>query len=267
MYLLSFADILDLPDYVVAILFFGPLLIGLFIYFYGTRHSRTWKKGIFPPKLKFNEDNLLEAYLSLGALMILLDYKSSKGKTQYINEYFNRYFPKSNYNFGDSLLFSMRYPIKVETVCAWFNQHLTEEGKKAQVIYFLTGLAMLNGKLGQQEKKYLIRINELLHLKESNLNRIIATYEAYHKMRAEQKEPEIRKRVDLSSEYKRTLGVPENASYEEIKKAYKKLVKLHHPDVFVGASEAEKKLAADQFVQIHHAYEKLMQEYKKTSQT
>lgn len=267
MYLLSFADILDLPDYVVALLFFGPLIIGLFIYFYGTRHARTWKKGIFPPKLKFNEDNLLEAYLSLGALMILLDYKGSKGKTQYINEYFNRYFPRSNYNFGDSLLFSMRYPIKIETVCNWFNQHLQEEGKKAQVIYFLTGLAMLDGKLSERELKYLYRINELLKLNEANLKRIIATYEAYHKMRAEQKEPEVRKRVDLSLEYKRTLGVPENASFEEIKSAYKKLVKLHHPDVFADASEAEKKLAEDQFIQIRHAYEKLMAMYKKTSQT
>ena len=265
MYSLSFDDILELPDYLVAILFFGPLIIGLTIYLYGTRHARSWKKGIYPPKLKFTEDNLLEAYLALGALMILLDYQSSKGKTQYINEYFNRYFPRSNYNFGDSLLFSMRYPIKIETVCYWFNLHLKEEGKKAQVIYFLTGLAMLDGKLSPRERNYLGRINELLNLNESNLNRIIATYEAYHKMRAEQQKPEVRKRNDLTSEYKRTLGVSENASFEEIKSAYKKLVKIHHPDVFVGASEAEKKLAADQFVQIHHAYQKLMEAFKKSS--
>ena len=54
----------ELPVAVVAVIAFGPILLGLGIYFYATRHRRLWKRGIFPPKLKFTQDNLLEAYLA-----------------------------------------------------------------------------------------------------------------------------------------------------------------------------------------------------------
>ncbi len=253
---LSFDDILELPDYVVGIFFFTPIVIGLAVYFYGTRYARTWKKGIFPPKLKFNEDNLLEAYLALGARMILLDYSNSKGITKYINEYFKRYFPKSNYNFADSLVFSMKHPIQVETVCSWLEHHLKDEGSRAQVIYFLTGMVIHEGKLQKKELQFLLVINELLGLDKKNLERIIATYSSYQETR---KKEEQRKRdldrTELISQYKRVLGVSLDANEEQIRKAYKKLVKLHHPDVFANSSKAQQKLAEEQFIKIRAAYE------------
>lgn len=255
---LSLNDVLELPDYLVAILFFTPILVGLIIYLYGTRHARTWKKGIYPPNLKFSEDNLLEAYLSLGARMMLLDYQGSKGKTKYINEYFKRYFPKANYNFGDSLLFSMKYPIQVETVCSWLKKNLQEEGERSQVIYFLAGMVVQEGKLSKRELQFLYVINEQLELDRKNLERIIATYQNYK--RASDEDQKSRKKVsniDLKAHYKEVLGLPSNATDEEIKKAYKKLVKLHHPDVFANASAAQKKLAEEQFIKIQAAYEYL----------
>ena len=256
---LSLNDVLELPDYLVAILFFTPIVVGLIIYLYGTRHARSWKKGIYPPNLKFTEDNLLEAYLSLGARMMLLDYHGSKGKTKYINEYFKRYFPKANYNFGDSLIFSMKYPIKVETVCAWLKKHLQEEGECSQVIYFLTGMVVHEGKVNKRELQFLLVINELLGLYVKNLERIIATYSSYQRAwDSEKSKKQESSRIDLTEQYKRVLGIEINASDEEIKKAYKRLVKLHHPDVFINASDAQKKLAEEQFIKIQTAYEYLI---------
>lgn len=259
MFPLALDDILELPDYVVGLFFFTPIVIGLFIYFYGTRHVRSWKKGIYPPKLKFSEDNLLEAYLSLGARMILLEYANSKGKSHYINEYFKRYFPKANYNFGDSLLFSMRHPIKVETVCDWLNEHLVDEGARAQVVYFLTGMVVHEGKVNKKELQFLMVINKLLGLNEKNLDRIIATYSSYQ--RTWEKEKSRKKevpKVNLREQYKKVLGLSTDVTKDEIKKAYRKLVKLHHPDVFANASDAQKKLAEEQFIEIQTAYEYLM---------
>ena len=51
------------------------------------------------------------------------------------------------------------------------------------------------------------------------------------------------------------LGVPKNASQEEIKKAYRKLAKQYHPDKYVGNPLAD--LAAEKFKEINEAYDAL----------
>ncbi len=252
-------QIRDLPDVVVAIIFFTPIVGGLIWYLYKTRHARSWRKGILPPKLKFNQDNLLEVYLSVGARMILLDYQHYKGKTQYINQYFNRYFRESNYNFADSLVFSMQHPIKVESACTWLNEHLKEEGERAQVIYFLAGLALLDGTIRKQELAFLTLMNRELGLDDANLRRIIAIYESYHQSRQEEAKKTSRRRpsIDRLAGYRTILGISTSANQEEIKKAYRKLVKQHHPDAFANASEAQRRMAEAKFIQIQEAYEAL----------
>ncbi len=51
------------------------------------------------------------------------------------------------------------------------------------------------------------------------------------------------------------LGVPKNATQDEIKAAYRKLAKQYHPDKYVGNPLAD--LAAEKFKEIGEAYETL----------
>lgn len=51
------------------------------------------------------------------------------------------------------------------------------------------------------------------------------------------------------------LGVPKNATQDEIKAAYRKLAKQYHPDKYVGNPLAD--LAAEKFKEINQAYETL----------
>ena len=94
--LLNFEPVAELPNWLVILLFGVPFVGGLTLYIYKTRHARSWRKGIFPPTLKPTEDNYLEAYLALGAKLMLINYQESKEKIQFINHYFNRYFTKAN---------------------------------------------------------------------------------------------------------------------------------------------------------------------------
>ena len=56
----------------------------------------------------------------------------------------------------------------------------------------------------------------------------------------------------------KVLGLPEGATAEEIKKAYRKLALQFHPDrVSATATEAEKKAANDKFIEIQKAYDYL----------
>ncbi len=51
------------------------------------------------------------------------------------------------------------------------------------------------------------------------------------------------------------LGVPKNATQDEIKAAYRKLAKQYHPDKYVGNPLAD--LASEKFKEINEAYETL----------
>lgn len=249
-------DIKSIPTWVAILATFGPLTIGIGIFLYKTRHTRSWRKGKFPQKIPFNQGNLLEAYLSLGARMILYNSGETSSKVQFISLYFQRYFTIANYNFGDSLVFSLQHPIQIDTVTTWLKQHLEEEGQRSQVIYFLTGLALTRGKIGSREFAFLSKVNELLDLSPIHLDRVIAIYASYQqRKKTEEKKQSTGKAQSSSKLYRTILDVPENADFTTIKKAYRKLVKLHHPDVFVNASEAQQKLAEEKFVEIQKAYE------------
>ena len=56
------------------------------------------------------------------------------------------------------------------------------------------------------------------------------------------------------------LGVPRNATQDQIKKAYRDLARKHHPDMNQGDKESEEK-----FKEIQHAYETLSDSEKKKS--
>ncbi len=253
----------DFPTWVVALAFFGPLGGALFLYFYKTRHARLWRKGIYPPKLKLTEDNLLEAYLALGSLLILLDYQRSKDKTRFINEYFRRYFKNANYNFGDSLLFSLRHPMQIDSVSEWLRNNLHTEGERAQVIYFLTGLGMLDGTLSSRELHFLEVMNSKLELPTSNLERIISIFRNYRTSRDENESRAKKQKPSLDQEkrYRQILHLKETPSEEMLKQTYRKLVKQHHPDRFSQASEAQQLIAKEKFQQIQEAYEYFKQRF------
>lgn len=62
-------------------------------------------------------------------------------------------------------------------------------------------------------------------------------------------------------DYYETLGVDRNASDDELKKAYRKLARQHHPDLHSG--EQQKKSAEEKFKEINEAYETLSDQEKR----
>jgi molecular chaperone DnaJ len=62
-------------------------------------------------------------------------------------------------------------------------------------------------------------------------------------------------------DYYETLGVDRNASDEELKKAYRKLARQHHPDLQTG--DQQKKTSEEKFKEVNEAYEVLSDQTKR----
>ena len=63
------------------------------------------------------------------------------------------------------------------------------------------------------------------------------------------------------SKYYDILGVSKGAGKDEIKRAYRELVKQHHPDKFTNASASEKEYHENKLKEINEAYEKLSKDF------
>ena len=248
-----------------------PLFVGsvftivfLFIFFFLTiflvyqRVQREkWKKGLFPSGLKYNSDNLLKAYISLSGLLIRINPEESNIKFHYAVDYFKKRFPNSDLDFKFLLRFSLRFPIKSYTVCSWLNVHLhNKDAHRLQIIYFLTGLAMVDQTIKVSEYKLLLNLVHYLGVKEADFHSIVAMY--LNSERHTNKESNNNSRIDYQKKkYLKILGVKEGSSFEDIKKSYRLLVMKYHPDKFEKEGQDQIEIAKNRFITIQQAYEYL----------
>lgn len=218
------------------------------------RNDRDWDEGLFESEGGHgnSEDPLLEAYISLGALMIRNDRSAYSDKIMYLNSYFAQKFPHSHYHFGRSFTESLKNPIRPRTISRWLKRKLPQRKERMQIMYFLAGLSTVDGSMNNREVELLREMNHLLDLSPKDFESIIAMYTQRKERWSSNNPPRRVSAVELAS---KIIGVSVHASQDEIKKAYRNLVKLHHPDRFATDSVEQQKIAKQRFIEVQKAYE------------
>ncbi len=240
------------------------IVLGVILYYQRSKFRlKKVQNGVFRQNLPLNRDSLFEAYLCLAAVMIQKERQDAGKKHLYIKKFLLTYFNDSYYNFSETISgYYKSEPIQPSSVAEWINKYVTDYGKRTQVVYFLAGISMVDGEIVAIEMAFLKEITRLLHIKEEDLESILNTF-SYYDFKKKQKHTTNGQSFTssiLDSAFK-MLNLNNGATIDEVKSAYRKLAKIHHPDLFSTENEGQQKIAHERFVQINEAYELVLKSF------
>lgn len=131
--------------------------------------------------------------------------------------------------------------ISTRQVCLQIKQNMTH-ASRLQLMHFLFGVAKADGTVTQIEMSKIHTIAGYLNIGDYDFNSIKAMF--YN---------------EVDSAYK-ILEIKKSATNNEVKKAYRKMVKKYHPDKLRNLGPEHMKGAEDKFRQVQHAYEHIQKE-------
>jgi len=193
--------------------------------------------------------------------IILIDGKVSKQETEYVNKFlFREYGKRKQKKFAGVIADYIKNGYNFDLAVRRVNNKC-DMSSKLQLLHFLIKVAIVDGYLTDTEYAALSKITQKFNLTYHQLNSILAMYKyTSEKAQREQKKSESKKTTQGSYALKRALMILEldvSASDDQIKKSYRKLVNLHHPDKVLHLDAVQKKSSKEKFLKISEAYELL----------
>lgn len=145
------------------------------------------------------------------------------------------------------------------------NFNLDSQTAIARLTFFLN-LAYIDGEFLAEERAVIQDIANGFGIDNDVLNRVIYRFENFYSSRNEQ-----RSRYENKADYNQSRGaknpyevleISSSASFNEIKKRYRELVKKYHPDILMGQGESEAVIekSTKKLQEINEAYEIIKKE-------
>ncbi|NRA42191.1 MAG: co-chaperone DjlA [Pseudomonadales bacterium] len=144
----------------------------------------------------------------------------------------------------------------VDQCLAEFKQHCGQTKSLNQALLsYLIVLAMADGVLDQAEQALLIHVAQQLGFSQQEFNQLMAMIGAQNQFAGDNAQ-----QAPIEQAYA-ALGVSENATDKEVKRAYRKLISKYHPDKLMGQGLPEDmiKEATERSQEIRTAYERIQQ--------
>lgn len=202
-----------------------------------SKNSINIRTGSYSIKPEIFELNLL----ALSAMIIKADGKIQQKELNFVRNFFISQYGKDR---ADAIFRSFNTEIKkdvqhMDELTSVFVQQTRYE-TRLQILHFLFGIANADGSISDSELQKLSQIASGLRLRMPDFESIKAMF------------------VKNTNNAYKILEVEPNASENEIKAAYRKMVKKYHPDKLRGQDPAMIKGAEEKFREVQKAYETLM---------
>jgi len=217
--------------------------------------SKNKPDGDSPKGFLKNEQDHLKHILALSAFIIKADKKDGAREIAFVENQLRKNFSAEFVPVAMShLRAELRRSSDIKAHTVELALHL-DNSAKIQLMNFLVSICAADCIMSHPERQVLFEISAQLEFSTNTLNAILGRYN----FRAEQsgqkqQQPKVAVPSVLDNAYK-VLQIPANSSHEEIKRAYKKLAVLHHPDKSAHLGEQVQKNAAEKFKSIAGAYD------------
>jgi|GEM_PF-1916151 len=236
---------------VLVALIFGSFLV------YNVFNKLYWEKGVFPPFTLNRRVNQYEAIINISANILLCDRSNYREKQQYLAAFMKKKFPDIGGGISDSLKYSLATPVTTASVSSWLNKH-TPETNRLELLHFFFSLASVDDTIGRRETEILKLFCVNMKIAPAVLSDLITNQRRRKAERITEERRYVKKESPSGYRAEKAaaiLGVVINCSPEEIKRAYRKLAMIYHPDKFQNESEKVREDAHAKFVEIQQAYE------------
>ncbi len=175
--------------------------------------------------------------MALSAAVMKADDKVLKVELNYVKSFFQQQFgPQFNADHLQILKKNLESEIPLSQICQDTRYRTTLE-VRMQIIHYLFGIANSDKNVSPSELNVITNIAMMLGIPQMEFESIKNMF--YR---------------NTDSDYK-VLGVTENATDDEIKKAYREMAKKFHPDRVAAMGEEYQKGANEKFQKIQEAYD------------
>ena len=183
--------------------------------------------------------------LALAAIVIKADGKVDSKELEYVRRFFISQFGKSQ---SDEIFRVFNSEIKsqnqsLDQITGFFNLSYRYE-TRLQLVHFLFGIALADGSISESELNKIGQIASSLKINSVDFESIQAMF--------------IK---EENSAYK-ILEIDPKSSIDQIKKAYRVMVKKYHPDKLQTKDPYLLKGAEEKFIKVQEAYELLKNKHK-----
>jgi len=180
--------------------------------------------------------------LVLASIVIKADGKIDERELNFVRSQFVGMYGKERANNAFKLFKGIiKKKISSRQVCMQIRQNMPHSSR-LQLIHFLYGIAKSDEHVSEVEVEEIRKIAGYLYINQHDLESIKAMFYS-----------------STDTSYK-VLEIEKSATNDEVKKAYRKMAKKHHPDKLQGLGEEHLKGAQEKFQFIQSAYESIKKE-------
>lgn len=194
------------------------------------------KQGVSPAEFELN-------LLSLASLVIKADGIVNQKELDFVRQYFVQAYGKEQANatfkvFNEEI---KKKQLSAQKIAAFLRDRMRYESR-LQIIHFLFSVAKADGQISDPEVREINNITGFLGINHRDFESIKAMFFS-----------------NPDSAYK-ILEIEKTANPDQIKKAYRTMVKKYHPDKLQHMDEVYRNGAEEKFRKVQEAYEQIQKE-------